>query len=1133
MSITIGDALLYIAANRDKLKKDLDDTRKETDSWLGQIGIGIQRSLGDALVRGVGRGIQAVAGLGKAVLDYSIDSQKAVAFLQSELGATSQEAQILGDIAGQVWKNNFGGDVMEAARTVGQVRQQLKTLTSEGIQDAAQMALAIRDAFGPQTQDSIDAARTLMEDFGLTSVEAFDFIAAGYQRGLDRSGDFLDSITEYAPQFRSAGAGAGQFFSAMETGLQGGMLGTDRALDMFKEFRVRLLDGSETTAEGLQRIGLSIDDISGRINDGSLTWGEAFTLIQDRLRGTTDQAAVMQAGVALLGTQFEDMGVQAALGVDLAATSLDDLAGSAEQVYTRYNTLGDFFQGMGRRLTVALAPAGDALLEIANEAMPEIESGFQRLEAAAVPFAVGLAAIFKGLAGLAKAFFGGFRKDTNDELSGTAEDAGAWGRNITIQLARGIASAAIAVVRALKTIGTIIAGWLSPGSPPKLLPEIDAWGTAAMQEFLDGMGAASVGALRGMGGRIMDTLSGIQEAGLVGLFSTVSGTIQRLLQSTGTGDDQGLVGRIMGNRGVIAQAIQDIQQYGRVTDSTLAAIQQNLVNLPPVANDYVQAMIRLYQANQAVTDAQEELNRVTQEYDDKLSPLRDELEGIQNAQADESDQKRIAALQKAIARGALNDEQKAQALREIRARELAMQIRTLEEEKETAVDSAQAQLDAAEAEQEAAQEAADLQQALIDANLENNALISEQISLLDRLADSMAGIGAALNDALGEAASGEGGIDWGGILAPPDDVLGDDPLGLGSILEDADIQGLVDEILAEFAPLTEEVGTLGELFGDISTKWDDLTTKANPLVEALKGVAAGFVGIKLGGFVFSLLSTVGGFLTATGAAEGLGATLLALAGPVGIIIAVIAALAVAVATDFLGIRTTSEQLVFIIEWAIGQAISKIGAWLAGLAASLAVTWANMKAGATELKVMLTVTWALIKTKFDDLKKWIAEKAQAIQDWWKSVGDKASEMADTIQTAAGDAKDFVTGLWDAIKGFWEWLKDKVFNFKISLPELPDWATPGSPIPLHTAWKAFAEEMNAMTIRPNLDLAGVAPLAEGIVGAPTPAPTAVGARVVQILGDIKLADDTAVAAFLAWLDGLQDDDALGGVPIPFGG
>ncbi|MGB4949059.1 MAG: phage tail tape measure protein, partial [Rhizobiaceae bacterium] len=293
MSAELGDAIVYLSAENAQLKKDLDNAQKHTDGWLSQLGMGINIALGNALVSAVGKGIQAVGNLGKSVLDFSLDSQKSVVYLQSELGATADEAKILGDVAQAVWKNNFGADVLEAAAVVGQVRQQLKSLNTEGIQGAAQLALALRDAYGADTQKTIDAARTLMEDFNLTYQQAFDFIAAGYQKGLDRSGDFLDSITEYAPQFASAQAGAGQFFSAMETGLQGGMLGTDRALDMFKEFRVRLLDGSTTTADGLKQIGLSVDDISARINNGSLTWTDAFALVQNGIRNADGQATQM------------------------------------------------------------------------------------------------------------------------------------------------------------------------------------------------------------------------------------------------------------------------------------------------------------------------------------------------------------------------------------------------------------------------------------------------------------------------------------------------------------------------------------------------------------------------------------------------------------------------------------------------------------------------------------------------------------------------------------------------------------------------------------------------------------------------------------------------------------------------
>jgi hypothetical protein len=90
-----------------------------------------------------------------------------------------------------------------------------------------------------------------------------------------------------------------------------------------------------------------------------------------------------------------------------------------------------------------------------------------------------------------------------------------------------------------------------------------------------------------------------------------------------------------------------------------------------------------------------------------------------------------------------------------------------------------------------------------------------------------------------------------------------------------------------------------------------------------------------------------------------------------------------------------------------------------------------------------------------------------------------------------------------------------------------------LPLHTAWKEFADEMNGMVIRPQIDLPVAVPLAGSTAGAPTQtAVTGATTRVIQILGDIKLADDTAVEAFLAWLDGLSSDDALGGIPIPFG-
>jgi hypothetical protein len=65
--------------------------------------------------------------------------------------------------------------------------------------------------------------------------------------------------------------------------------------------------------------------------------------------------------------------------------------------------------------------------------------------------------------------------------------------------------------------------------------------------------------------------------------------------------------------------------------------------------------------------------------------------------------------------------------------------------------------------------------------------------------------------------------------------------------------------------------------------------------------------------------------------------------------------------------------------------------------------------------------------------------------------------------------------NAVKGFWNWISNKVFKLDIHLPDLPAWAIPGSPLPIHTAWRNFAREMDSLTIRPRFDLDQVAELA----------------------------------------------------------
>jgi hypothetical protein len=263
------------------------------------------------------------------------------------------------------------------------VSKQLQLAANDpSLVNISEKALTLRDSFDSEINESISAAQTLMENFGLSSDQAFDFIASGFQRGLNRSDDFIDTINEYSTQFSNGGASAAQFFSLLETGLQGGVLGTDKAADAFKEFRLRIQDGSKTTEDGLKLLGLNSAAITRDLASGSITVTQAWEMVTGALRQTDDAAIRMQAGVALIGTQYEDLGDAAVAAIDMSRVSLDDLSGATDKLSAKYDTLGNFFSGLWRRATVALSPLTDGILEIGNMAMPTIESAFTKIESA-------------------------------------------------------------------------------------------------------------------------------------------------------------------------------------------------------------------------------------------------------------------------------------------------------------------------------------------------------------------------------------------------------------------------------------------------------------------------------------------------------------------------------------------------------------------------------------------------------------------------------------------------------------------------------------------------------------------------------------------------------------------------------
>lgn len=162
--------------------------------------------------------------------------------------------------------------------------------------------------------------------------EAFDLLVAGQQDGLNVSGDWLDTISEYSTQFRKLGLTGTEALGLIRQALQGGARDTDVAADALKEFSIRVVDGSESTRTAFQDLGLDADEMAARFAAGGQQAHDAMDLVLDKIRAIADPVEQQRVGVMLLGTQWEDLGA-AVSNMDLSKLSsgFDDVAGASQR----------------------------------------------------------------------------------------------------------------------------------------------------------------------------------------------------------------------------------------------------------------------------------------------------------------------------------------------------------------------------------------------------------------------------------------------------------------------------------------------------------------------------------------------------------------------------------------------------------------------------------------------------------------------------------------------------------------------------------------------------------------------------------------------------------------------------------
>lgn len=329
----------------------------------------LNRTMKGLAITGAAAGAAFVAvGVGiKGAVSAASEYDQAMRNLQVTTGSTAKQMAEIKDISKNLYNQNFGEDWNDLADAVSTTKSVTK-LTGKELETATKNALIYRDTFDGEVAESIKVADTMMKNFGITNTQSFNLLAQGAQKGLDKSGELLDSANEYAPQFAALGFNAGQMFDTFSVGLENGAFNLDKVGDAVKEFNIRSKDGSKASAEAYQALGMNASKMTATFAAGGPAAKKAFDTVVNAISKVKDPAEKTAISVGLFGTQAEDLESTVIAAMGSARKQFDMTKQTMESIGDiKYESLSQFWQGMGRQIETGIViPIGEKVLPVLN-----------------------------------------------------------------------------------------------------------------------------------------------------------------------------------------------------------------------------------------------------------------------------------------------------------------------------------------------------------------------------------------------------------------------------------------------------------------------------------------------------------------------------------------------------------------------------------------------------------------------------------------------------------------------------------------------------------------------------------------------------------------------------------------------
>lgn len=324
----VGGAL---AKQINDLTDELKEAEEETGRYYRNVGnyknsileaIGLNNQFGESLMN-LGEG-------SKGIKKINTDIKALWATMKGLL--TNPVFLALAGIAGVGmafrWFYDYNKGLVEATK----LTKQFTGLGGNEMKEYRNEVQAVADMYGKDFKETLQAANSLSKQFGITSQEAMNIIKDGFVAGADVNGEFLDTLKEYPAYFKEAGISAEEFVAITANASKQGIF-SDKGVDTIKEANTRLREMTTATAEALDGIGISSEEVQKSLQDGSTTTFEVMKKVSDRLNELPASSDKVGKAIAdIFGGPGEDAGLEYIKTLGKIETNLDEVKKQAGEL---------------------------------------------------------------------------------------------------------------------------------------------------------------------------------------------------------------------------------------------------------------------------------------------------------------------------------------------------------------------------------------------------------------------------------------------------------------------------------------------------------------------------------------------------------------------------------------------------------------------------------------------------------------------------------------------------------------------------------------------------------------------------------------------------------------------------------